>query len=132
MIIDHPRNIKELYQLYCDRPMPSQYPFRWLVNNPHLYCFYSEGVKDGVNEGVNEGKLLGFITVQKEHGELTLSGTSIPKNMPNIITAIITVCKAFNEDIVSYTPLKHAALVLRKAGFEKVGKNKYIRRCKNG
>lgn len=123
MIIDHIRDIDEFKKLYDERPMPCPYDFEWLIKNPCLYCFYDD-------------KLLGFITIQYENIEnigrvLTLSGVSIPKNMPNIITAIITVCNAFNEDIYSYTPLKEAGLVLRKAGFEKV-QDKTYRRLKNG
>lgn len=97
--------------------MPSQYDFDWLVNNPYLFCFYDE-VK---------GFLRGFITIQREGNELTLSGTSIRKNMPDNVRAIIKVCNAFDEDIVAYTPLKHAALVLKKAGFIYLGNDKYMR-----
>jgi len=131
MIIDHIRDEKEFKKLYDDRPMPSPYDYDWLINNPHLYCFYDE----------NNGKLLGFITVQREGGELTLSGVSIKKNLANIITAIITVCDNFNENMYSYTPLKHAGLVLKKAGFKEIKNNdkpindlilkKYVR-YKNG
>ena len=117
MIIDHPRDLKELYRLYADRPMPRQYEWNWLINNPHLYCFYDE----------EKGFLKGFITVQREDGELTLSGTSIRHIMPDIITAIITVCEAFNEDMYAYTPLRHAGLVLRKAGFKHIKDDKYVR-----
>ena len=131
MIIDHIRDIDEFNKLYNDRPMPVPYDYNFIVNNPCLYCFYDQ----------NNGKLLGFITVQREGGELTLSGVSIRKNMSNIITAIITVCDSFNEDIYSYTPLKHAGLVLKKAGFIETKNNdkpinnltlkKYVR-YKNG
>jgi hypothetical protein len=117
MIIDHPRDLKELHKLYTERPMPSQYDWEWLINNPSLFCFYDE----------NNGKLLGFITVQRENGELTLSGTSIRHIMPEIITAIITVCNAFKETIYAYTPLRHAGLVLRKAGFKYIKDDKYVR-----
>ena len=120
MIIDHIRDYDEFKRLYDSRPMPHPYPYEWLINNPCLYCFYEDN------------KLLGFITVQKENGdELTLSGVSIPKNMSNVINAIITVCDSFNEDMYSYTPLRHAGLVLRKAGFVKIDKDKYVR-YKNG
>lgn len=124
MIIDHVRDIDELKELYEMRPMPSQYEFNWLVNNPNLFCFY-----DDIG-------LLGFITVQEEEFEnigkvLTLSGTSIRGIMPNVVDAINMVCDAFNQDIYSYTKLRHAALVLRKAGFKKIGTNLYMR-FKNG
>lgn len=121
MIIDHCRNKDELYNLYSNRPMPNQYEFEWLVNNPNLFCFYDE----------EQGFLRGFITIQKEGDELTLSGTSIKGNMPDNVQAIIKVCNAFDEDMYAYTPLRHAALVLRKAGFKKISKNKYVR-YKNG
>lgn len=124
MIIDHCRDIEELRKLYNDRPMPNQYEFDWLINNPNLFCFYENN------------KLLGFITMQDEEFEnigkvLTLSGTSIRKNLPNIITAINKVCDAFHKDIYSYTPLKEAAYVLKKANFKKIGTNLYMR-FKNG
>ena len=126
MIIDHIRDLNEFKTLYESRPMPAQYDFNWLVNNPNLFCFYE----------ADNGKLLGFITVQKEEliglGKcLTLSGTAIKGIMPKIITAIIIVCNAFNEDMYSLTPLKEAGLVLRRAGFEKVQENIY-KRVKHG
>lgn len=136
MIIDHCRDEKELYDLYTLRPMPNQYDFEFLMNNPNLFCFYDK----------EQGYLKGFITIQRENIDpydtschfplkgadvdgkvLTLSGTAIRGIMPDIITAIITVCKAFNETIYSVTPLKHAGLVLKKAGFTKVSKNIYRR-----
>lgn len=122
MIIDHIRDIEEFKKLYKSRPMPSQYDFDWLVNNPNLFCFYNELT----------GILVGFVTVQCESGELTLSGISIKKNYANNIEAVITVCNEFREDIYAYTPLKHAGIVLKKAGFEKIDNNKYVRRYKNG
>lgn len=121
MIIDHCRDIEELKTLYDSRPMPSQYDFEWLVNNPNLFCFY-----DVIN-----GKLRGFITVQIEDGLLTLSGTSVRGNMPDNIDAIVTICNAFNEDMYAFTPLKHAALVLKKAGFKHIKDDKY-KRLRNG
>ena len=121
MIIDHIRDIEEFKKLYKGRPMPNQYDFEWLINNPCLYCFYDK----------ETGKLKGFITIQRENGELTLSGTAIRKIMPDIITAIITVCEHFNEDIYAYTKLKHAGLVLRRAGFKYLKQNKFVR-YKNG
>ena len=117
MIIDHCRDAKELYSLYISRPMPNQYDWDFLINNPYLFCFYDE----------QKGFLRGFITVQREGGELTLSGTSIPKNMPDNIKAIIKVCNSFNENMYSYTPLKHAALTLKKAGFKHIKDDKYMR-----
>ena len=124
MIIDHCRDERELFDLYSLRPMPNQYDFEFLMRNPNLFCFYDEKI----------GFLKGFITVQKEEIKelnnkkvLTLSGTSIRGIMPDVITAIITICNAFEEPIYSLTPLRHAGLVLIKAGFKKIGKNLYRR-----
>ena len=127
MIIDHCRDVEELRKLYEERPMPLQYDFDWLINNPNLFCFYDEK---------KEGKFSGFITIQKEELEdvgkvLTLSGTSIKGIMPEVVSAINKICEAFNDNIYSFTKLRHAALVLRKAGFEKIGTNLYMR-TKNG
>ena len=119
MIIDHIRDYEEFKRLYDERPMPHPYPYEWLIKNPCLYCFYENN------------KLLGFITIQRDNGKLTLSGVSIRKNMSNIITAIITVCDSFDEDMYSYTPLKHAGLVLKKAGFKHLKDDEYVR-YKNG
>lgn len=110
MIIDHIRDMEEFKKLYESRPMPSQYDFEWLVNNPNLFCFYDE----------LKGFLRGFITVQVEGNELTLSGASIRKNFKDNIEAVKTVCNAFKQDIYSYTRLKEACLVLKKSGFEKI------------
>lgn len=125
MIIDRCRDVEELKRLYDSRPMPFQYEFDFLINNPNLFCFYDE----------QEGFLRGFITIQYEYDEgervLTLSGTSVRKNFQDNVDAIEMVCSLFDEDIYSYTPLKEAALVLRKAQFERVdNKGKYIRRRK--
>jgi hypothetical protein len=125
MIIDRCRDVEELKRLYDSRPMPFQYEFDFLINNPNLFCFYDE----------QEGFLRGFITVQYEYDEgekvLTLSGTSVKKNFKDNVDAIEMVCSLFDEDIYSFTPLKEAGLVLRKARFERVdNKGKYIRRRK--
>lgn len=128
MEIDHIRDIDEFINLYNTRPMPNQYELEFLINNPNLFCFYDE----------EEGFLRGFITIQREEFKeldgqtvLTLSGTSIRKNMADNIQAIIKICNAFDDDMYSYTPLKHAALVLKKAGFEKL-KDKIFVRYNNG
>lgn len=122
MIIDHIRDIKEFKELYDSRPMPIEYDYDWLIKNPCLYCFYGE----------EKGDLRGFITVQREEGELTLSGVSVRKNMPDNIAAIITVCNGFNEDMYSYTKVKSAILCLLKAGFKHLKNNKYVRYKTNG
>lgn len=125
MIIDKCRDEKELYELYTLRPMPNQYDFEFLMRNPNLFCFYDEKI----------GFLRGFITVQTEdiEGErrLTLSGTSIRGNMPDNIDAIISVCEAFNDDMYAVTPLRHAELILRRAGFQKLKEQIFVR-YKNG
>lgn len=125
MIIDRCRDVEELKRLYDSRPMPFQYEFDFLINNPNLFCFYDE----------QEGFLRGFITVQYEYDEgekvLTLSGTSVKKNFKDNVDAIEMVCSLFDEDIYSFTPLREAGLVLRKARFERVdNKGKYIKRRK--
>ena len=125
MIIDRCRDVEELKRLYDSRPMPFQYEFEFLINNPNLFCFYDE----------QEGFLRGFITVQYEYDEgekvLTLSGTSVKKNFKDNVDAIEMVCSLFDEDIYSFTPLREAGLVLRKARFERVdNQGKYIRRRK--
>lgn len=121
MIIDHIRDEKEFKRLYDERPMPRPYDYNWLIQNPCLYCFYDE----------ETGKLRGFITVQIENGELTLSGVSVRKNMSDNIQAIITVCDSFSDDMYAYTPLRHAGLILKKAGFIHLKDDKYVR-YKNG
>lgn len=121
MIIDHIRDIEEFKALYDGRPMPVSYDYDWLIKNPCLYCFYGE----------EKGDLRGFITVQREDGELTLSGVSVRKNMPDNVDAILTVCEGFDEDMYSYTEVKSAILCLLKAGFKHLKDNKYVR-YKNG
>lgn len=120
MIADYIRDVEELKKLYESRPMPHGYNWEWLINNPHLYCFYDE----------EKGFLRGYITMQNEDGELTLSGASIRKNFEENVRAVKMVCEAYSKTsdkpIYSYTPLKEAALVLRKAGFKKLYDNKYI------
>lgn len=120
MIIDHCRNREEFEKLYNDRPMPNQYDIDFLLNNPMLFCLYDDD---------NDGGLKAYITVQKEDNELTLSGASYPKNMPDNTQFIIKVCNAISDDIYSYTDKKEAALMLRKAGFKKVSDNKYLKKA---
>lgn len=122
MILDHLRNLEELKKLYNSRPMANQYDFDWLVNNPYLFCFYDE----------NNGELRGYITVQNEEGELTLSGAAVRKNMADNINAIIKVCESFKQDMYSYTTSKPARICLLKAGFKHIKDDKYIRRYING
>lgn len=123
MIIDHCRNKEEFKKLYNERPMPYQYDIDFLLNNPLLFCLYDDD---------KDGALKAYITVQREDGELTLSGASYRKNMPDNERFIIMVCEAIDDDIYAYTTKKEAALMLRKAGFKKIDDTKYIRKYKNG
>ena len=123
MILDRVRDKEEFKKLYKSRPMDDGiFSYKFIVNNPHLYCFYDE----------KEGFLRGYINVYRDgEGRLMLSGASIRKNMPDNIDAIITVCDAYNENMFSDTDKKEAKLCLLKAGFKKLTNNLYMR-CKNG
>lgn len=127
MIIDHVRDKDEFIKLYNERPLPFHYGIDFILNNPFLFCLYDDD---------NDGALKAYITIHYEGEELTLSGASVRKNMPDNTQFIIKVCNAFKEDIYSYTHKKEAALMLRKAGFVKIGKDenddKYIRKYING
>ena len=122
MICDHIRDLQEFENLYKTRPMANQYDFDWLINNPLLFCFYGEG---------EDKSLKGYLTVQDEEGELTLSGAAVRKNMADNIDAIIFVCNAIKQDIYSYTYSKPARICLLKAGFKHIKDDKYIRRYAN-
>ena len=122
MICDHIRDSDELKLLYYNRPMPNQYDWDFLINNPNLFCFYDE----------KSGKLRGYITVQREGGKLTLSGASYRKNLADNVNAIVMVCNAFNEDMYSFTKVKPAKICLLKAGFKHIKDDMYIRRKENG
>lgn len=119
MICDHCRNIEELKKLYTQRPMAQQYDFDFLLNNPNLFCFYSEGINED---------LKGYITVQREGKYLTLSGASVRKNMSDNIDAIVKVCEAFKENMYSFTRSKPARICLLKAGFKHIKDDMYIRK----
>nr|DAH54500.1 MAG TPA: acetyltransferase [Caudoviricetes sp.] len=123
MIIDHCRDIEELKKLYESRPMDDgQYTFEHILNNPNLFCFYSE----------TDNTLKGFIFItQDKEKRLFLSGVSVRKNMPDNIQAIIAVCNAFGTDIYSDTDKKEAQLILKKAGFKEIEQNLYKKRYKN-
>ena len=119
MIIDHVRDKEEFKKLYNDRPMSRPYDIDFLLNNPMLFCLYDDD---------KNGELKAYITIQREYGELTLSGASYRKNMPENEKFIIMVCKAIDEDLYAYTEKKEAALMLRKAGFKKIDNDKYLRK----
>jgi hypothetical protein len=116
MIIDHIRDLEEFREFYNTYKMPNQYDFDWLVENPNLFCLYDEN-----------SVLWGYITVQREDGELTLSGASKRKNMATNIEFINMVCDAFDEDMYAFTRVRPAIAVLRKASFKRVYDGKYIR-----
>lgn len=117
MIIDHIRDLDEFVRFYKEYRMPKRYKLKWLIKNPNLFCVYHE----------KEGNLLGFITVQRESGYLTLSGASVRKNMLENIRFINMVCEAFNEDMYAFTKVKPAIVVLRNAGFKHVKKDMYVK-----
>jgi hypothetical protein len=123
MIIDHIRDLEEFRRLYEERPLnDGLYTFEHIFNNPNLFCFYDE----------NNAKLLAYIFINQDNsGNLYLSGASVPKNMPDNINAILTICNAFNQDMYSETDSKAAAFLLRKAGFKKIEDNLFVR-YKNG
>lgn len=123
VIIDRIRDINEFKKLFDSRPMPEgSYSYDNVINNPHLYCFYSDS-----------NLLKGFIFInQNSDGKLFLSGVSIPKNLPDIKDAIIKVCDTYKQDMYAATPLKQAVYALLKAGFKHYKDDIYIRRFKNG
>lgn len=124
MIIDHCRDLKEFQDFFYNYPMPkdNQFDFLWVINNPNLFCFYGEEKKD----------LRAYIVLHEEDGKVYLSGASCRKNFLDNIQCIIKVCNAFDCDIYSYTKLKQAGLLLRKAGFKKISDYEYIRTKNNG
>lgn len=117
MIIDHCRNKEEFEKFFYDYPMPleGQFELDWVLNNPNLFCFYDEVT----------GELKAYIILSLEKNKTYLSGASCRKNFLDNIQGIIKVCNAFDCDIYSYTKLKHAGLLLKKAGFEKISKYKF-------
>lgn len=118
-MIDHIRDLKEFKTLFNERPMEQDlYSFDFIINNPHLYCFYEEG------------KLLGFIFIAKHGKRLFLSGTSVRKNLPYIINGIEQVCGAYDQPMYSDTDKREAAIALRKAGFKRIKNTNYYKRSK--
>jgi len=124
MIIDKIRDTKEFYELYKNRPMDDGiFSYEFIINNPHLYCFYDE----------KKGFLKAYINIYRDElGRLLLSGASIRKNMPDNIDAIIKVCEAYKEDMYSDTDKKEAKICLLKAGFKKLKDNLFVRYKTNG
>lgn len=116
MIIDHIRDLDEFRAFYYTYKYPGLYDFNWIVNNPNLFCLYDEN-----------SVLWGYISVQREHGVLSLSGASKRKNMQENINFINMVCDAFDEDMYAFTRVRPAIAVLRKASFKKVYDDKYVR-----
>jgi hypothetical protein len=116
VIIDHIRNLEEFRAFYYTYKYPGLYDFNWIVNNPNLFCLYDE-----------DSVLWGYISVQREHGVLSLSGASKRKNMQENINFINMVCDAFEEDMYAFTRVRPAIAVLRKASFKKVYDDKYVR-----
>jgi len=121
MIIDKIRDTKEFTDLYNSVDNSNLWTLEELLNCQDIFCFYSEIT----------GKLLGCIYLERKKDKDFLSGFSRRKNLHNIIEAIKTICNYFNFDMYSKTPFKHAGYVLKKAGFEQIDSNLYIRR-KNG
>jgi hypothetical protein len=116
VIIDHIRDLDEFRAFYYTYKYPGLYDFNWIVNNPNLFCLYDE-----------DSVLWGYISVQREHGVLSLSGASKRKNMQENINFINMVCDAFDEDMYAFTRVRPAIAVLRKASFKKVYDDKYVR-----
>ena len=116
MIIDHIRDLEEFRAFYYTYKYPGLYNFNWIVNNPNLFCLYDE-----------DSVLWGYISVQREHGVLSLSGASKRKNMQENIRFINMVCDAFDEDMYAFTRVRPAIAVLRKASFKKVYDDKYVK-----
>ena len=124
MIIDRIRDIEEFTQFFNERPLGTDmFSFEHIINNPHLFCFYGE----------SDRKLKGYIFItQDAQKRLFLSGAAVKKNLPDNRDAIIKVCEAFKQDIYSDTDFKHAAYMLRLAGFKHLGGTIYIRKFNNG
>lgn len=124
MIVDKIRDKKEFEKFYSDYPMgDGLFSYDFIVNNPHLYCFYDE----------TKGFLRGYINIYRDElNRLLLSGASIRKNLPDNIQAIITVCNEYDENMYSDTDKKEAAFCLKKAGFKKIENNLYMRYKTNG
>lgn len=118
MIIDHCRDKQEFQKFFnlYSMPIQQQYNFDFVLNNPYLFCFYDE----------IKGFLRGYIMLTKEENKIYLSGASCRKNFENNIKAIKKICNSLNCDVYSFTKLKHAKLLLKKAGFKQINKDELL------
>lgn len=121
MIVDKIRDINEFQELYNSIDNKELHSLEEILKaGKYVFCFYSEN------------KLFGVIYLSNKGGKVFLNGFSKRKNFLNNIQAIRTVCDYFPIDIYSNTPLKHAALSLKRAGFKKIDNNLYLRRHIDG
>lgn len=121
MRIEHPRDVKDLKKMFIERPMQTDLiNFDFIINNPHLYCFYDE----------LNNELLGYVFITERNKRLFLNGVSKSRQMPNVVTAIIAICEAYNKPMYSDTDLKPAILVLRRAGFKRLRNTNIYKRSK--
>jgi len=128
MIITKPYDKEAISTLYNARPdelkpITLEYILSDdLSDKNQIYCFYTDDLKT----------LLGviFFTENKECN-LFVNGFSVPKNMKNVITALMLIIKSYNCDLYADTTSKAAVRVLKLVGFKKVKENIY-RRLKDG
>lgn len=118
MIIDKIRDSKELVKLFNERPI-TDFSTDFIINNPHIYCFYQDNV------------LMGCIFFTQEEEKLFIHGFSKPKLYKDVIDSIKIVCNHYKEDIYCRTRIKSAIYALLKAGFKKID-NIYKRSFDNG
>lgn len=114
MIIDRIRDKQELINLFNERPL-ADFSIDFIINNPHIYCFYLENV------------LYGCIFFTEESGKLFIHGFSKPKIYRDVIDAIKIVCNHYKQDIYCRTKIKSAIYAILKAGFKKISENLYRR-----
>lgn len=122
MIIDHIRDVNEFIELYKSVDNSNLPSIDEILNlKDCVFCFYNK----------DTGKLEGVVYIESIDGKIFLSGFSIKKHYAKNILAVKAVCEYFKADeIYSQTPFKHAALVLKKAGFKHYKDKiyKYIKR----
>jgi hypothetical protein len=118
MIIDRCRDYEEFKKFFEKYPMHDNYfPPDFVINNPNLICGYNE----------KTGKLERYCNPYEVDGDLYISGASIRGNLPENVTFIIKICKAYNQDIYADTDVKTARIVLNRAGFKNLSNNLYVR-----